>query len=111
MLSRERQEKQLHDLFKIAKENNRMLRSDRNARKIKALIVLIVFFALCGYGYYFFEKYKIKIIELQEGVQNLRGHLHEAMELSRKVGDTVESFQDALKGFEAGQSVAEKQKE
>lgn len=91
LLKRDRQEKQLRELTKLAKENNKMLRGERNARKIKMILVLMVLFGLAGYGYYFFEKHKIKIIEFQQRAEELQSHVQEAAQLIERIGETADS--------------------
>ena len=100
-MNRQRQGKQLDDLLRITKDTNKMLRSERSTRKIKTIVVLIVLLALAGYGYYFFEKHKIKIIEFQQRVEELQNHLQEAAELAGKVGDTADSIRGIFEGLEA----------
>ena len=107
LLSRERQEKQLHDLLKITKDTNRMLRGERNMRKIKAFVIIIIFLGICGYGYYLFEKYKLRIIETQERIDDLRDHLRELKNVKNDIEENVRSIQDTLKGAKSNTENAE----
>ena len=101
LLERSRQEKQLDDILRITKDTNKMLRSERNARHIKMVVVVTMFLALAGYGYYLFEKHKIKVIEFQQRVEELQNHLKEAGELAGKVGDTADSIRNLFEGLES----------
>ena len=100
LLDRSRQDKQLDDLLQVTKDTNKMLRGERNARKIKMIVVLVVFCGMAGYGYYLFEKHKIQIIEFQQRVEELQKHLREAGELAGKVGDTAGSIRSIFEGLE-----------
>ena len=99
-LERGRREKQLDELLRITKDTNKMLRGERNMRKIKMLVMLVVIFAVAGYGYYLFEKHKLKIIEFQQKVEELQRHLQEAGDLAGKVGDTAHSIRGIFEGLE-----------
>ncbi|MCY4577229.1 MAG: hypothetical protein OXB96_02240 [Candidatus Kaiserbacteria bacterium] len=105
-LERNRQERQLDDLLRVTKDTNKMLRGERNARKIKMIVVLLVVLSLAGYGYYLFEKHKIKIIEFQQRVEELQQHLREAGALAGKVGDTADSIRGIFEGLESDTDTA-----
>ena len=100
LLDRSRQDRQLDDLLRITKDTNKMLRGERNARKIKMIVVVVVLLAIAGYGYYLFEKHKIQIIEFQQRVEELQKHLRDAGELAGKVGDTAGSIRSIFDGLE-----------
>ena len=104
LLERSRQEKQLDDILRITKETNRMLQGERNARKIKMIVIVVILLGLAGYGYYLFEKHKIQIIEFQQQVRELQGHLKEASDLVGKVGDTADSIRGIFEGLEPSES-------
>ena len=108
LLERDRQEKQLDDLLRVTRDTNKMLRGERNARKAKMLVVLVVIAALVGYGYYLFEKHKLQIIEFQQRVEELQHHLQEAVELANKMGETANSIRSVFEGLESGSEVMEK---
>ena len=98
LLQKERREKKLDEVFKLVKENNKLLRGDRNTRKVKMLLVVVVFLSVCGYGYYLFEKYKLRIVETQERIEDLREHLQELRSLKDDIEQTVGSIQRVLIG-------------
>ena len=96
LLSRERRERRLDDLFRLVKENNKMLRGDRNARAIKTFLVVFIFLGICGYGYYLFEKYKLQVIEVQDRIEDLREHLQDLQELKGDIEQTIGSIQETF---------------
>ena len=101
LLERGRREKQLDELLRITKDTNKMLRGERNMRKVKMILLLVLVFVVVGYGYYLFEKHKIKIIEFQQRVEDLQQHLQEAGEIAGKVGDTAISIRGIFEGLES----------
>ena len=106
LLSRERQEKQLHDLLKITRDTNKMLRAERNCTQNKSSLTIILFLAISGYGYYLFEKYKIKIIETQQRIQELREHLNLRQKSSAKKWGTLPSqFKESLRTYKQQKSL------
>ena len=107
LLDRNRQDKQLDDLLRVTKDTNKMLRGERNMRKIKMLVVLVIFLAVAGYGYYLFQKHKIQIIEFQQRVEELQEHLRDAGELAGKVGDTAHSIRNIFEGLEPGADIGD----
>ena len=107
LLERSRRDKHLDELLRITKDTNKMLRGERNMRKIKLLVLLVLFFALAGYGYYLFEKHKLTIIEFQQRVEELQHHLQEAGELAGKVGDTANSIRGIFDGLEPGADITD----
>ena len=100
---KDRQERQIDEVLRVTKDTNRMLHGERNARRIKMIITLLVILGICGYGYYLFEKHKIRIIEFQQQVEELRDHLQEAAALADKVGDTAKSIRGIFSGLEPSQ--------
>ena len=98
LLGRRREEKQLDDLLRITKDTNAMLRGERNMRKIKTLLVLVVLLSSTGYGYYLFEKHKLAILEFQGRVEELQGHLQEMAAVIDQVGDTAGSIRSIFDG-------------
>ena len=107
LLDRNRQDKQLDDLLRVTKDTNKMLRGERNMRKIKMLVVLVVLLAVAGYGYYLFQKHKIQIIEFQQQVEELQEHLRNAGELAGRVGDTAHSIRNIFGGLEPGADIGD----
>lgn len=99
-LEKGRQDRQMDELLRVAKDTNKMLRGERNMRKIKMLVVLAVILALAGYGYYLFQKHKLAIIEFQQRIEELQLYLQEAGELAGKVGDTAYSIRSIFEGLE-----------
>ena len=84
-----------------------MLRGDRNVRKMKAIITILIFLGICGYGYYIFQKYKLRIIEIQEKAEDLQEHLREVAVLSNKVTDTAESIKNIFDDLESDNDTSE----
>ena len=107
LLERGRRDKQLDELLRITKDTNKMLRGERNMRKVKMLLFLLVVSALVGYGYYLFEKHKLTIIEFQQRVEELQRHVQEAGELAGKVGDTANSIRGIFDGLESDADIAD----
>ena len=99
-LEKGRQDRQLDELLRVSKDTNKMLRGERNMRKVKMIVVLVILLSVAGYGYYLFEKHKLQIIEFQQKVEELQLYLQEAGELAGKVGDTAHSIRGIFEGLE-----------
>ena len=78
-----------------------MLRGERNMRRIKMVVVVILILAPASYGYLLFEKHKIKIIEFQQRVEDLQEYLQEAEDLAERVGETAYSIRNIFEGHES----------
>ena len=87
--ARIRHERRLEELLNLTKENNEILRGDRNRRRLKTAIVMLLIIGSIGYSYYLFQKHRVKIIEFQETVEELQIQIQEAKELSKRVGETA----------------------
>ena len=101
ILDRGQHEKQLDEILRLTKDTNAMLRGERNVRRIKLIVTLVLLLSGAGYGYYLFDRYKIEIIEFQQRVEELQDHLQEAAEVAGKVGETAGSIRDIFEGLES----------
>ena len=92
-----RLERKVDELTRLTKQNNRMLRTERNARRIKTILITGVLLFGSGYAYYIFQTYQLQILEFQSKVENLRTQAEEVIDLGNELKESVESTRESVR--------------
>lgn len=82
------------ELLELTRQNNRLLRHERNLRLFKVFIIIIFLTAGSGYTYYLFRQYQFKIVQFQEKINELHEQLGKVVDLGSEIGGTAQSFRD-----------------
>ena len=94
--------KKLQEVHTLVKQNNKMLRRERSARRLKTFVVLVFFITGSILIFYLFQRYADQITAFQEQVQALHMEVNTILESGRQLGEALDSAQDSVRTILGG---------
>lgn len=83
-------------LSKMVSENNKMLRKDRNAKRIRIVIVLLVLLSGSGYSYYFYRTNIETIYHIIDKVEEFSMNLNHVFSTVNDFSDSITQLKDTF---------------
>ena len=90
-LNRSRQDRQMAELLRISKDTNKLLRGTRRMRRVRVVVIVLILSLLAGYGYYLFEKHRVRIAQTLEIVEELHARLDDLFEAGEQFVESADS--------------------
>ena len=91
-------EEKIDELTELVKENNKILRRGRNAKRAKVTIIIVVVLCWFGYLYYLYHKHQPRITETLDRIGGVRSEAEDLVESVGRLKSSVDSAQDILGG-------------
>ncbi|MDE0243243.1 MAG: hypothetical protein OYG31_00815 [Candidatus Kaiserbacteria bacterium] len=88
----------MNELLRLTRENNRILRAERNLRRLKGIAVLLVLLGSTGYGYHLFNRYQSEVVATVNQLNELRGQVETVVDEVGQIADTAKGLTDILGG-------------
>ena len=88
----------INELLRLTRENNRILRADRNMRRVKGLVIIVFLLGSTGYGYHLFSKYRAEAIALIDQINDVRTQVDAVVDEVGQLADTAKGITDVLGG-------------
>lgn len=105
--SARRQQRLLNELLRLTRENNRILRAERNMRRLRIAIILIIILGSTGYGYHILNKYRSTVVTTFDQIQELRSQVDEVVELGGQIKETAQNITNVIGGEGQGDEESE----
>ena len=93
-------DQKLEELTDLVQHNNKMLRSERNSRRVKTLFRFLMVLVAVGFAVYLFRTYSVQFFDLYAQVEGLWTQVQELQSSAKQVQDSLTSVSGVLKGGE-----------
>lgn len=88
----------MNELLRLTRENNRILRAERNLRRLKGIAILLILVGSTGYGYHLFSRYQAEVVATIDQLNELRGQVETVVDEVGQLADTAKGITNILGG-------------
>ena len=92
----DRLERKVDSLEQVTRENNKMLKRERNMRRLKYVLILCILLFGSGYAFHLFRVYQAEVVSLKRRAATAAEEAGKFIDSVRDLKETLDSTQESV---------------